>query len=115
MTGVQTCALRSVAMNQELNYPPHHLTWWDVNSLSNVLTRAGLSVVNFWQEPLQHQHLAVFLFSLLLPRRDRHFDFSLRARLLTIFASLIARLAPRSIKEHRQAIGHTMLAVANKV
>lgn len=102
------------AMNQELNYPPHHLTWWDANALTQLLEHSGLHVSEFWQEPLQRQHLAVFLFSLFLPRTERHFDFSAKAQFIMKFASAISRLAPKSVKEYQQALGHTILAVANK-
>jgi SAM-dependent methyltransferase len=102
------------AMNQELNYPPHHLTWWDANALTRLLEHTGLQVSTFWHEPLQREHLAVFLFSLFLPRREQHFDFSPKAKFFMKLASVIARLAPRSVKEYPQALGHTTLAIAKK-
>lgn len=102
------------AMNQELNYPPHHLTWWDTEALTKLLEHSGFQVFEHWQEPLQRQHLAVFLFSLFLPRNNKHFDFSLKARLIMRLASIIARFAPTSVQEYSQALGHTILAIAKK-
>lgn len=43
-----------------LNYPPHHMGWWNENSLINLGKIFNLKVVNVSYEPLQEYHKKYF-------------------------------------------------------
>ena len=39
-----------------LNYPPHHLGWWDPGSLRRIVEYFPLELIDLEYEPLQHYH-----------------------------------------------------------
>ncbi len=101
-------------MNSILNYPPHHLTWWDRKGLDKLLTRSGLEPFACLAEPLRRVNFSMGLFAWMCPRRDSHFDFSLQTRALQKICAVLGRLVPGGVTEVPFVIGHTMLTVARK-
>lgn len=101
-------------MNAELNYPPHHLTWWSEDTLREIMVAVGLQPETVWYEPLQREHLPLLLFALLRPRVQNHFDFSLRSRLTRKAANFLSRFVPKSVTEFPFVPGHTMLIAGRK-
>ena len=103
------------SVNHTLNYPPHHLSWWSAESLTSALMANGFEVDHVWREPLQQAHLPSFVFSLLHPRRDRHFDLSLRARVTEFFAKVIARTIGRLYRPVPYVHGHTVMVAGRRI
>ena len=102
------------AVNQILNYPPHHLTWWSESSLRCLFAAAPLRIEEVWREPLQKDQFKAFLYSMLHPRRDNHFERSARAVAMSILASVIWRLMPADRREIPYATGQALLVVGRK-
>jgi hypothetical protein len=100
--------------NSLLNYPPHHLTWWSGRALNKLVTQAGLENVAVHAEPLQRVHFGMGFFAWLYPRRDSHFDFSLKAWFVQNICALLGRMVPRRISEVPFVRGHTLMMVARK-
>jgi SAM-dependent methyltransferase len=102
------------AVNQELNYPPHHLTWWSAEALSSLVQSMGFEVASIWREPLQRCHISMMLFSLIYPRKDKHVDLSLKAKACKAVSALIGRFIARHYEEIPFIRGHTVMVVARK-
>lgn len=68
--------------NHLLNYPPHHLSWWTADSISSLMAANGFGNPVVWKERLQHIHVTTWLEATVSPRGRKHFDFSLKAKVL---------------------------------
>jgi SAM-dependent methyltransferase len=102
------------AVNQELNYPPHHMTWWSGEAICSLLRSLGFRILNVWEEPLRRDHLSLLFFSLLYPRRHRHLDFSLKAKTNKAIAAVLRRLVAREYAEVPFVAGHTIMVTATR-
>lgn len=68
--------------NHVLNYPPHHVSWWTAEAITALMAANGFGNAITWREALQPIHVTDWLEATVSPRGSRHFDFSLKARLL---------------------------------
>jgi 2-polyprenyl-3-methyl-5-hydroxy-6-metoxy-1,4-benzoquinol methylase len=102
------------AVNQELNYPPHHLTWWSADAMCSLLRAQGFEIVTVWREPLQRVHFHVLLKGLVNPRRQKHFDFSVKFYFKRAILSLVRHLIPSTWREIPFIGGHTVMVIARR-
>lgn len=68
--------------NHVLNYPPHHISWWTADAIAALMAQNGFGNPIVWKEPLQSIHVTDWLEATVAPRGRRHFDFSLKARII---------------------------------
>jgi SAM-dependent methyltransferase len=100
--------------NMTLNYPPHHLTWWDGKALENLGKEVGLARVEVSTEPLVPEHFLNMITAILMPRTDNAFDFSWREYVLRRSMRVLFRLRDRSNIPLQFARGHTILMIGYK-
>jgi len=102
----------SAAVNQYLNYPPHHLTWWDETSLRNLMAALDFETVRLWCEPIRPEHLKTLFYALMYPRGSRHFDLSLASKAARLASALVSLLFPR--REHPFGMGLAIMIAGRK-
>lgn len=109
-------------VNNMLNMPPHHVTWWSEKALSGIAETFGLSIVASQKETLADEHLISYLQTLALlglsqsyakapPLADFSFAYRLKIRAAMWLAKLVAPvLADRTLRP----IGHSITFVYRK-
>jgi 2-polyprenyl-3-methyl-5-hydroxy-6-metoxy-1,4-benzoquinol methylase len=102
------------AVNTDLNYPPHHLTWWSAASLQSLFRANGFVPEVAWKEPIQRGHFWLLIYSFIHPLGTRHVDRSIRSTVLRVFSKVVGKMVPRSIKEIPYATGHTVMVMGTK-
>jgi len=102
------------AVNEILNYRPHHLTWWSETSLRAILKDHQCEVTEVWSEPLQGMHLRLLLSTLFWPRREKHFTSSILYHIANFGFRVLGRIARRSWIEVPFVRGHTVMVMATK-
>jgi SAM-dependent methyltransferase len=100
------------ARNQELNYPPHHMSWWSGEAIASLLRTLEFNVINVWEEPLQRGHFPAFFSALMNPLGPAHFDFSVKAKLIMLAGSVFKRLVHKKHKELPFIAGHSVMVTA---
>ena len=87
------------APNIELNYPPHHLTWWTEDSLKSTLKSVGILSLNFVNEPIERQHIPEAVMANLAPRGGFFFKDKAWIKLLTKVLRIVVRCTlPRNVR-----------------
>ena len=93
-----------------LNFPPHHMGWWDVDSLTALGNFLNLKVEKFYHEPLQEYHIDWYLN--LLGKKA----FSSFAAFLWGYEKIIKPLLRQLIKmKIIRPRGHSILVIYQKV
>lgn len=108
----------SLAINNILNFPPHHVTWWSDEALRRLATRFGLRLEALEHERLADEHVEGYLYALWIRSFDRPgreanaIDRSLRVRLLHRAASFLVPILRRGLGHLAlRPNGHTVTAV----
>jgi len=108
--------------NAPLNMPPHHLTWWSDQCLSNICRILPLDIVAEKHEVVADMHLTTFARTLskrmMLGKRSgktKLVDFSMFEIILSKFASLLAKVILRGIQDTDfRPNGHSVTFVYRK-
>jgi 2-polyprenyl-3-methyl-5-hydroxy-6-metoxy-1,4-benzoquinol methylase len=114
-----------VAESAWLNMPPHHLTRWTDEALSNLLTKVGLRTIEIWHENVAPYHTEWQQRVLSMaglrdavgskPQPVTARGFRLAERLLSKLPVVSTSLVNRGLAAHPFATrGHTVCAVASK-
>lgn len=115
----------AIAANSPLNMPPHHLTRWSDEALSNLARAEGLEQVKIWHEPVADFHkdwhdntLAMHALSRTGLIKYRLIDDSLRYRMLHRLVG-VRRIRDYLARRVRHAApwldaGHTVVMVAQR-
>lgn len=93
-----------------LNFPPHHMGWWNENSLKRIAPLFNLKLERICFEPLQLYHLDYFVNSSI----DKNFDAnSVLGRIIR--KPRVRKIYKRLLRGFRNKIrGHTILAIYTK-
>lgn len=104
--------------NFVLNAPPHHVTWWNVRSLTALAEIVGLEEVQLHRAPVEAWEARLYWMAriqrLLRPRGAALFEDSRRGRLATVAAYLLAGLTDRFRSPDTAIHGATTVLVARK-
>lgn len=93
-----------LAVNNLLNFPPHHVTWWSDAALEGLAVRFGLELQVLHHDTLADEHVESYLHTLLLRTFDRPnrsiglIDTSMRSRVLHRVARLFVPLLARGMR-----------------
>jgi SAM-dependent methyltransferase len=92
-----------------LNFPPHHMGWWDIDSLTKLGNFLNLNVEKFYYEPLQAYHTDWYLY--LIGRKS----FSSSRAISWIYEKAIKPVFKQLIKiKIVKPRGHSILVVYSK-
>lgn len=105
----------SKSVNHVLNYPPHHLSWWGQESLTNLLISNGFEKVVMWRERLQEIHTVDWLEAILNPAHENPIDFSLKAKIARKIARLLTHLSAGRLNDSDFIDGQCIMAVGRRV
>lgn len=106
------------AINNILNCPPHHVTWWSDDALRSIERTHGVRLVRTYNDVLADEHVEAYLNTLVIrgldvrKRRIGVIDGSTRLRVFSKIASMLmpilkAGLAPREMRPR----GHSTTVV----
>jgi SAM-dependent methyltransferase len=108
----------SATINNVLNFPPHHLTWWSDDALRALGARFGLALESLEHERLADEHVDGYVYALWIRGFDRPgrtanvIDRSMRVRLLSRTARIVAPVLRRALRNPAlRPNGHTVTAV----
>lgn len=105
-------------VNNCLNLPPHHVTRWSDDALTNLPRVFGnIETVKIHHESLQPIHLTWYLNTLVssLLLGPKLIDFSLRRKLVASFSKLVTRLIAGRINGAFLANGHTVTVIYKRI
>jgi SAM-dependent methyltransferase len=107
-----------VAVNNLLNFPPHHLTWWSDKALEMLGARFGLELEVLHHDTLADEHVESYVHTLFLRAFDRPgraiglIDTSMRSRTLHHLARLFVPVLARAMQYAAlRPRGHSVTAV----
>lgn len=110
-----------LAVNNLLNFPPHHVTWWSDTALKGLAARFGLELVALHHDTLADEHVESYVHTLLLRAFDRPgrsiglIDTSMRSRILHRLARLFVPLLARGMRYAAlRPRGHSVTVVYRK-
>lgn len=102
------------SMNHVLNYPPHHLSWWDEHALRNLVETHGFSTKSVWKEPLQNIHVTDWVESLINPTGIHAVSFSPGTKALRAVSKAVAVVAGDRIQQSGVVEGQCIMIVADR-
>lgn len=85
----------SLAVNNILNCPPHHVTWWSDEALRSIARIFGLNPISIFHDVLADEHIDGFINTLVVrgldggEHRIRTIDHSFRLRVYCKLASIV--------------------------
>jgi SAM-dependent methyltransferase len=111
------------AVNNVLNMPPHHVTWWSNRSLDKIATLFGLQIEAKEHEILADSHVNGYAHTLVLVSLDRILgretkliDTSILDKIRSRLAVALGNfLAKGLLAEHMRPLGHSVTYVYRKV
>ena len=113
----------SIATNNVLNLPPHHVTWWSDKALQYIASHFSLDVISLIHEPLQAIHKAWYA-SVITRRSLVHMfkynhnpliDISLGFRMISLLAKALAFFVYRGFDDEKVLPkGHSVIFVCRK-
>jgi 2-polyprenyl-3-methyl-5-hydroxy-6-metoxy-1,4-benzoquinol methylase len=109
----------SLAVNNILNMPPHHISWWSDQCLKFLADRFGLEVIQIEHEPLNQIHKSWYLSTIILEslRQGFRLNFSIleetiQFRLLAKLSRLAGDFLASGFSDSRSLpSGHSVIAV----
>ena len=101
-------------INHVLNYPPHHLSWWSADAITSLFDRNGFDTIDIWREPLERHHVTNLIHSILNPMTTKHFDRSLSARILSLAAKIVGKVAVRRYRPAPHLTGQCIMVVGRR-
>ncbi|MDB9454096.1 class I SAM-dependent methyltransferase [Dolichospermum circinale] len=115
----------SLAKNNILNMPPHHVTWWSDQSLEYIGKKYNLKVIELHHEKLSDIHktwyastlASISLYELLkISRGNLLIDQRFFPKILNKLANLIGRILALGLKDYRVLpCGHSVTSVYQKL
>ena len=110
-----------LAVNNLLNFPPHHVTWWSDAALRGLADRFFLEMVALEHDVLADEHVEAYAHTLFVRGFDRPgnaiglIDTSLRSRVLHRLARLVVPVLARGMQHVAlRPRGHSVTAVFRK-
>lgn len=117
-------SLVSVQLNNTLNLPPHHMSWWSDTALSNLAGLFDMELVTIHHEDLDNAHKQWYSFLLIAEALKKVFGFksdkkvidrSLSLKLIHGIAKVLSPLLAKGLIDKRMTpYGHSVTAVYRK-
>jgi len=112
----------SLVENGLLNMPPHHMTWWSYNTLSNLAHIYNLEIYSYKHDKLEDHHVKEYAstISLRAIKSILHINYnflnlSLSNRILIKIASLMGRIYEKGLNDkNARSNGHSITVVYKK-
>jgi SAM-dependent methyltransferase len=101
--------------NHVLNYPPHHISWWTADAIAALMAENGFGNPVVWKEPLQSIHVTDWLEATVAPRGHRHFDFSLKTRLIRQALRVGSRVLGPLLRRGSHVTGQCVMVVGERI
>lgn len=112
----------SLAPNGILNMPPHHISWWSDQALSNITDLFGIQLIDIYHEELADIHKQWYAYTVtmrainnLLGRTQPLLDRNLKTKFLMIFAHIVGFFYKHGLDDKRiLPRGHSVTAIYRK-
>ena len=108
------------AVNNILNFPPHHLLFWNKKALTYISQKCHLHVVEYFEEPLTRIHAAWYrsvkingYINVALGREKKVLDLSFLGRVINLISKIFAKTIT-SFAFLAKVSGHTSIIVFEK-
>lgn len=117
-------SLVSVQLNNTLNLPPHHMSWWSDAALESLARLFNMELVTIHHEELDHAHQKWYSFLLIaealkkivgFKSKKKVIDTSLSLKLIHGIAKVLSPLLAKGLIDRRmKPYGHSVTAVYRK-